>query len=99
MKPIVTMEPKQTVRLSRGWRVQLNADEVFPDDPGMGTPALVIGPNNMTATWGCAIATGEVDCGDGVIPNEVLRLMEAIQDDVSDWEDHQFRLAAEKRCK
>jgi len=45
----------------------LDTEEVFPDDPGMGTPALVHW-RGATATYWCAMGTGELDSyRDGII--------------------------------
>lgn len=45
-------------------QIQLDQSEVFPNDPGKGTPALVIlhkGRDTYTATYWCAVSEGEVD--------------------------------------
>lgn len=43
-----------------GLRVDFNADEIFPDDPGAGTPVMVwLGRDS--ATYNCARNEGEVD--------------------------------------
>lgn len=44
-------------------RVELDRDEYYPDDPGLGTPAMVYqgtGPVHY-ATYECAAETGELD--------------------------------------
>lgn len=47
----------------------LDESEVFPDDPGNGTPALVIAPfGRGTATYDCACDNGEVDGPSGITP-------------------------------
>ena len=46
-------------------RVELDTQEVFPDDPGKGTPAVVFFDSDnrkfsSTATYWCAIGEGEL---------------------------------------
>lgn len=44
-----------------GIKLELDQTEVYPDDPGQGTPALVILKTGQTATFWCADEQGEVD--------------------------------------
>lgn len=59
-----------TIRISKRCRVIFDQSQVFPDDPGAGTPALVClrvknnrfsFNNEVTATLNCAIGENEVD--------------------------------------
>jgi hypothetical protein len=51
----------QTLR-GHGLVVELDTDEIIPDDPGAGTPAIVLASNGRrAATYWCATDTGEVD--------------------------------------
>lgn len=43
------------------YRVELDPSQVFPDDPGNGTPEMVYGPNDTSGTFFCTIDTGELD--------------------------------------
>lgn len=43
------------------WRLVMDPAQVFPDDPGNGTPLLLEGPGNLSGTYDCAIQTGECD--------------------------------------
>lgn len=43
----------------QGVKIVLDTDEIIPDDPGAGTPAMVI-LGEYSATYWYAIATGEV---------------------------------------
>lgn len=43
-----------------GLRVEFDATEIYPDDPGQGTPVLVC-LGRETATFCCALNEGEVD--------------------------------------
>lgn len=60
---------ERTLRGPAGYRLVLDSAEVFPDDPGAGTPALVYCPRGRASTYFCAIDTGEVDGFD--VPDEV----------------------------
>lgn len=43
----------------------MDSREVYPDDPGNGTPAVVDGPGGASATLWCAADTGELMGDDG----------------------------------
>lgn len=45
---------------NRNLKIVLDKGQIFPDDPGMGTPAMVYRGKD-TATFWCASDTGEVD--------------------------------------
>lgn len=57
-----------------GWRLDLDVDQVFHDDPGNGTPALVTEPNGEVGTYHCVTDTGEV--GYVQVPPAVARWLE-----------------------
>lgn len=61
------------------WRIELDRNEVFPDDPGAGTPAMLYGPRDSSATYYCALDTEEIwnarECI--AIPRRVLDWMSA----------------------
>lgn len=44
----------------RRYSVVLDPSEIFPNDPGNGTPAMVYGPNGTSATYNCAIGESEL---------------------------------------
>ena len=53
---------KETLRGPGGLLIKLDASEIFPDDPGNGTPAMVCKPfGGATSTFWCACDTGEID--------------------------------------
>lgn len=57
------------------YRLELDSREIVPDDPGAGTPALLWGPNKQTATFWCALDSGEL--GDGSeIPESVMKWLD-----------------------
>jgi hypothetical protein len=53
--------PKQTLRGPDGIKLELDANEVYPHDPGMGTPALLTLKSGDTVTFACALDTGEAE--------------------------------------
>jgi len=60
MNTNITMARKQTLKGPGGIKIELDADEIFPNDPGQGTPILV----NLyegTASYNCAVSENEVD--------------------------------------
>lgn len=52
--------PPTVLRGPGGLTLKLDVRQVFPDDPGNGTPALVIHPKHGTASYDCAMGEGEV---------------------------------------
>ena len=61
-------ETTQTIEF-RDLRIDLDRSQVFPDDPGQGTPAIVsrrIGSTEYTATFWCALGEGELESKNGV---------------------------------
>jgi hypothetical protein len=78
----------------RGWTIELDARQIFPDDPGMGTPALIVAPSGLTATFWCGLDTGEVDCGTEVIPPDVLKWLNSQVNTVEDWLDEEYNKLA-----
>ncbi len=44
-----------------GLQVILDKTQVFPDDPGQGTPAMVYNERGASATLTCAMNEGELD--------------------------------------
>ena len=49
---------KQTLK-GPGLKVELDASQIFPDDPGNGTPVLIVFDNKDTGTWNCVTDSGE----------------------------------------
>lgn len=53
---------KKTIQGPQGLRIVLDSAQIFPDDPGNGTPAIVeLG--RASGTYWCAADTGELICG------------------------------------
>ena len=44
-----------------GYKIVFDSTEIFPDDPGNGTPLMVYGPRGSSATYQCAMDTGEIE--------------------------------------
>lgn len=51
---------KQTLRGPSNIRIELDAAQIFPEDPGQGAPAMVY-HRNLSGTYWCAHDTGELD--------------------------------------
>jgi hypothetical protein len=63
--------------------VELDRDEVYPDDPGQGTPALVtIGKS--TGTYWCVNDTGELMDGPSLTDDE-KQWLASLQDQVEEF--------------
>lgn len=58
-----------------GIRLELDHTQIFPDDPGAGTPALVI-KGDYSATYHCALNEGELDCGGYQLNDEEVQWLE-----------------------
>ena len=50
--------------VGKGLKIVLDRSEVFPDDPGAGTPAMVYDAKGNCATFHVAMNEGELECGD-----------------------------------
>jgi hypothetical protein len=67
-----------------GLAIVMDTAEIFPDDPGQGTPVLVTMGRN-SATWNCATDTGELDCGEVILTISQTNWLEAQRDAVENW--------------
>jgi len=56
---------EQTLRGPDGLVIELDSEQIFPNDPGQGTPAMVIqrdrGHNEYCATFNCASSEGVLE--------------------------------------
>ena len=75
---------KKTINGTNGLRIDLDTDEVFTDDPGQGTPAMVYF-DKFSATYDCAVDTGELSCGDYILKDCQLEWLEARQNEVDEF--------------
>jgi len=79
------------------WWIDLDPSEIYPDDPGNGTPAMLHfdpkGPEakvgRASGTFSCAVCEGEIFDGDCVrsIPAPVRSWLESAEEQVDDWLD------------
>ena len=88
-----TMKKKEVLRGPGGLKIELDATEIFPDDPGNGTPALVVHPSGVTGTFWCVNDTGEID-GLETTPTQRAWL-DSCENAVNQWVE--IRSAAIKR--
>jgi hypothetical protein len=56
---------RKTLSGPQGIRIELDSAEIFPDDPGQGTPAMVyVGEGDQhSGTYWAALNEGELICG------------------------------------
>jgi hypothetical protein len=59
---------KKTLTGPQGLRIVLDSDQIFPDDPGNGTPAMVHVEGKGDATYWFAQGEGIVYGRDGDVP-------------------------------
>jgi hypothetical protein len=78
---IMNMKPQFSL-YKHGLRVDFDADEIFPEDPGSGTPVMVW-IDGESGSYSCVLEVGEVDS---------IRLAQyqidwlwSIEQDVWDW--------------
>lgn len=68
-----------------GWTIELDTAEVFPNDPGNGTPAMVYSPKNESATYWRACDMGTIGDNDAEIPSRVLNWLNAQEETVNSF--------------
>lgn len=83
------MGEKTKTLINGAYRLVLDASQIIPDDPGAGTPAVVYGPRDSSATFWCAVNEGVVSNSreDIEIPARVLRWLASNEELVSEWID------------
>lgn len=69
----------------KGWRVELDSAQIFPNDPGAGTPAMVYSPSGASGTYWCVADTGEIDCGAEECDPAVAEWLNSIEDQVNEF--------------
>lgn len=88
------MRRQETLTGPDGLSIQLDADQIFPEDPGQGTPAIVIqrrGKRESTATFACANDTGVLEdhYGDFLVLNRYkCAWLGAMETYVDNWLTH-----------
>jgi hypothetical protein len=78
---IMSINPKFSLH-KHGLRVEFDASEIFPEDPGQGTPVMVYTCGN-SATYNCARHEGEVDTVR--LTQQQIDWLWSIESDVWDW--------------
>lgn len=68
-----------------GWSIELDTAEVYPDDPGNGTPAMVYSPTGESATYHRACDMGTVGDNDTEIPSRVLNWLNCQDDAINSF--------------
>lgn len=82
----------QTIRNKKlGLEIQLDEKEIFPDDPGQGTPAMVTYINEekeiLAGTWNCVTSEGEIE--GYPLNQEQLNWLNSKESEVNKWmRDH-----------
>lgn len=74
-----------------GWRVEFDSAEIFPDDPGNGTPVMVyasyfvrgyVYPKSASGTYNCVVNEGM--CGDVDVPDSIMHWLESLEDEIEE---------------
>lgn len=67
-------------------RLLLDRNEVYPDDPGAGAPAIVLTANGKyCATYWCAINEGELELGGYQLSDKQLDWLYSLEDEINDF--------------
>ena len=74
-----------------GWTLVADRREVFPEDPGNGTPLMVYAPRMAgSGTLGRVLDTGEIDdtrCALMEVPASVMTWLDEVADTAETWLD------------
>ncbi len=71
---------------SLGLKIILDEKEIFPSDPGMGTPVIMektLDYKSYTATWNCGTSEGELD--DYSLTDEEIEWFLSKAEQVENW--------------
>lgn len=60
----------------KGWTLEIDENQIVKDDPGAGTPLLVVSPKRLTGSYHCVVDTGEIGC-EAPVPADVLKWLES----------------------
>ena len=74
----------KTINGPKGLRIELDSSEIFPDDPGQGTPAIVY-YEGYYASFDCALNSGELDCGSYILTANQMKWLEDKIDNVNEF--------------
>ena len=82
----VGIKRQETMRGPGGLLVKLDASEVYPDDPGNGTPAMVHLPfGRGQATYWCACGEGDIEGTE--LTQEQFEWLESLENAITQWLD------------
>lgn len=69
-----------------GLVVELDPTEVFPNDPGQGTPVMVYWPEKgLSGTFFCVLDSGMID--DYPLSERRLEWLSSLEEEVAEWFD------------
>jgi len=81
----------KTINGPSGYNIELDSTEIYPDDPGAGTPAMVNGPRGSSGTYWCVADTGEMLNGRGEetvdVPPRIIDWLDSKADEVDAFID------------
>ena len=80
-----------------GLMILLRTDEIFPEDPGMGTPAVVEDADGNTATFDCA--SGERELDGAPLSDEQIEWLDKQAGFVDSWLTHHFNAIRKENSK
>tara|TARA_R100000458_G_scaffold15199_1_gene12939 strand:- start:850 stop:1095 length:246 start_codon:yes stop_codon:yes gene_type:complete len=67
-------------------KVELDRNEVYPDDPGAGAPAIVsVANGKFVATYWCAINEGELELGAYQLSDKQLDWLYSLEDEINEF--------------
>ncbi len=94
-RAVLVSRPTQTVIGPLGLVLHLSALEIYPDDPGMGTPMLFENTRghgqDTTMTWACGYEGSNL--GEIIADGETaMKWAESIAEAVQSWETHHWAL-------
>ena len=70
-------------------RVVCDETQIYPTDPGQGTPTMVYW-GKLSGTFNCCVNEGEID--GQPLPEEVVSWLRDIEELVDDWLTGQYKL-------
>jgi hypothetical protein len=78
--------PQRTIFGPNGIRIVLDSNEIYPSDPGAGTPAMVYLGRHSGTYW-CVSDTGELDCGEKELTASQLNWLQSdkVENEVNDF--------------
>ena len=69
-----------------GLRIVMDKKEIYPGDPGAGTPVIVeTYDKRFSASWNCATETGELGLGDFLLSEAQIDWLTEHEESVAAW--------------